>query len=155
MPGLLFLILSSKYITPDDVCVLKNIYLSKIKKYLLKWPYQIWRDINRLSANVSFFLFLLSSLIRIPLGILSVNIKISAWPLDGRESSPNNLVSGTTGGLENSVYFFGYLLITTEGLLLPVFWEATTFLFLFNLFSFPSNLMHQYFGCSRILIQCF
>ena len=37
-PGLVFFISSSKQILPDDLCVLKNIYVSKIKIYLLKLP---------------------------------------------------------------------------------------------------------------------
>ena len=68
-----------------------------------------------------FFMKLLSSLIRMPLGILSVNIKMFLYPFDGREDSLNNLVPGTTRGRGKSVCLSGYLLITTEVLLLPVF----------------------------------
>ena len=64
---------------------------------------------------------LLSFLILIHLGILSVNIKIVYWPFDGREASVNNLVPGTKRCLKKSVYLAGYLLMTTDGLLIPVF----------------------------------
>ena len=57
---------------------------------------------------------LLSSLIRIPLRILSVNIKMSLCPFDGREASLDNLVPGTTGDREKSVCLSGCLLITTD-----------------------------------------
>ena len=36
IPGLVFFVSSSKQIPPDDLWVLKNIYLSKVKIYLLK-----------------------------------------------------------------------------------------------------------------------
>ena len=85
------------------------------------------------------YMKVLSTLIRIPLGILSVNIKMPLWPFDGREASLNHLVLGTTGGCRKSVYLPGYLLVTTEALLFPVFWESSTFLFLFNSFSFPDE----------------
>ena len=64
---------------------------------------------------------LLSFLILIHLGILSVNIKIVYWPFDGIEASVNNLVPGTKRFLKKSVYLAGYLLMTTDGLLIPVF----------------------------------
>ena len=64
---------------------------------------------------------------------------MSLWPFDGRKASQNNLVPVTTGGCENSVCLSGYLLITTEGLLFLVLWEASTFLFLFNSFSFADK----------------
>ena len=76
---------------------------------------------------------------QIPVLILSVNIKMSLWTFDGREASLNNLVPGTTWGREKLVCLSGCLLIITEGLLLPVVWEASTFLFLFNSFSFPNK----------------
>ena len=95
-------------------------------------------QVKGLSRNYN-YMKVLSTLIRIPLGILSVNIKMSLWPFDGREASLNHLVSGMTGGRGKSVYLSGYLLITTEPLLFPVFWESSTFLFLFNLFSFPDK----------------
>ena len=62
-----------------------------------------------------------SSLIRISLGILSVNIKMFLSPFDNREASLNNLIPGTTGSCEKSVCLSGYLLINIEGLLFPVF----------------------------------
>ena len=58
---------------------------------------------------------------RIALGILSGNIKMSLWPFDYRKASLNNIVPGTTGGGKKSVFLSGYLLITTKGLLPPVF----------------------------------
>ena len=57
MPGLALLTSSSKLISLDDVCVLKNIYLSKIKNYFLKLPYQIQQGVNRLTTNVAFLCF--------------------------------------------------------------------------------------------------
>ena len=50
-----------------------------------------------------FVMKLFSSLIRIPLGILSVNIKVFLWPFYGREASLNNLLPGMTGNREKSV----------------------------------------------------
>ena len=46
---------------------------------------------------------------------------MSLWPFDGREASLNNFVPETAGGREKLVCFSGYFLITTEGLLFPVF----------------------------------
>ena len=59
--------------------------------------------------------------LRIPLGILSLNIKMFLQPFDSREVLLNNLIPETTRDREKSVCQSGYLLITTEGLLLPVF----------------------------------
>ena len=65
---------------------------------------------------------LLSSLIRTPLGVLSVNIKMPLWLLDGREASMNNLVPETKEGSKSLGSRSGYLLIiATEGLFPPVF----------------------------------
>ena len=40
------------------------------------------------------------------------------WNFHGREASLDNLVPGTTGGRGKYVCLSGYLLMTTEGLLL-------------------------------------
>ena len=88
---------------------------------------------------LSLFTKVLTSLMQIPVLILSVNIKMSLWPFYGREASLNNLVPGTTWGREKLFCLSGCLLIITEGLFFPVVWEASTFLFLFNSFSFPNK----------------
>ena len=54
-----------------------------------------------------------------------------------REAPLNNMVHGTTWSREKSVYLSGCLLMTTESLLLPVFWEEGAFLFVCMIF--PSN----------------
>ena len=102
-----------------------------------------------------FFMKLLSSLVQIPLGMLSVNIKMSLWPLGCREASLNKLVPGTTGGREKSACLSGYTLITTKGLFFRYFEKQVHFCFYLIHFHFPINVTRQYFECSRILIQYF
>ena len=78
---------------------------------------------------------LFSSLLQIPLGILSVNIKMLFWPFNGREASRNNLAPEMIGSREKFVCLSGCLLMTTEGLLCLVFREVSAFLFLCMTFS--------------------
>ena len=93
----------------------------------------------------------LSSQIRITFAILSVNIRLFLWPFNEREASIDNLVTGTTGSRKKNVCLSGCLLMTTEGLLILVFWEVGAFLYMM----FPGTVLYQFLGCSRELIQYF
>ena len=101
------------------------------------------------------FMKVLSSLMQIPVGILSVNIKMSLWPFDDREASLNNLVPGTTWGREKLVCFSECLLIITEGIFFQYFEKQVHFCFYLIHFHFPINVTRQYFEYSWILVKYF
>ena len=75
---------------------------------------------------------------QIPVGILSVNIKMSLWPFDGREASLNNLVPGRTWDREKLVCFSECLLIITEGIFFQYFEKQVHFCFYLIHFHFPA-----------------
>ena len=120
------------------------------------WQYQHYQQLKD-----TIFVLLLSSLIRISLGILLVNITLFLWPFDDREAekeeaeySLNNLVPRTTGGRERYVCLSGYFLMTTEGPLFPVFWERSIFLFLCMTFSSNCNVsIFRIFSNSNLIFS--